>query len=226
MCRTALGNVEFYHFISAEIKSNMFIFLHGGEAVIIDPHYQSSALNLLQKNKIKKTFILLTHEHPDHTYGLPYLKDFLDCTIVCHTQADLFISAKENNRPLLITFILAQQDEMFGSHLVKDFMETYREYAYHADITFDTEYTFHWNDIIFHFISTPGHSPGSCCILVNDELIVTGDSLLSGYPVITRFPGGSTKDYQEKTLPYLKSLNKELIVLPGHGKICKLSEIL
>ena len=67
--------MEFYHFISAEIKSNMFIFLHGGEAVIIDPHYQSSALNLLQKNKIKKTFILLTHEHPDHTYGLPYLKD-------------------------------------------------------------------------------------------------------------------------------------------------------
>ena len=173
--------MEFYHFISAEIKSNMFIFLHGGEAVIIDPHYQSSALNLLQKNKIKKTFILLTHEHPDHTYGLPYLKDF---------------------------------------------METYREYAYHADITFDTEYTFHWNNTIFHFISTPGHSPGSCCILINDELIVTGDSLLSEYPVITRFPGGSTKDYQEKTLPYLKSLNKELIVLPGHGKICKLSEIL
>ena len=76
----------------------------------------------------------------------------------------------------------------------------------------------------FHHI--PGHSQGSCCILLNNKVLFTGDSLLAEYPVITRFPGGSSKDYKNISLPFLKSLNPNLVVYPGHGKSERLGNIL
>lgn len=221
-----LQNLKCYHFVSREIKSNMFIFLHDDEALIIDPHYNNEAMNLLKNKGIKRAVILLTHEHPDHTFGLPFLMDFLECKIICQKQTSLFLSDKNNNRPTLILFMLSQQDEMFGSNLAEEFKKNYREYAYNATITFEKEYFFEWSSHFFYMRSIPGHSPGSCCIIINDNFLCSGDSLLPDYPVITRFPGGNTKEYKEKTLPYLSSLDKNLILLPGHGRICRLFEVL
>ena len=64
---------------------------------------------------------------------------------------------------------------------------------------------------------TPGHSTGSICIEVNKKYIFTGDSLVDGAKIITRLPGGSKKAYKEITKPYLDSLNKDVVVFPGHG---------
>ena len=45
-------------------------------------------------------------------------------------------------------------------------------------------------------------------------------------PVITRFPGGSTRDYKDKTLPFLYSLDQKLVALPGHGHTFLLGDAL
>ena len=52
----------------------------------------------------------------------------------------------------------------------------------------------------------------------------TGDTLLGDNAAITRFPGGNTNDYKHIALPYLRSLDKNLIVMPGHGEPFVLSD--
>lgn len=67
------------------------------------------------------------------------------------------------------------------------------------------------------FLLTPGHTPGSICILVNNEAIITGDTLFIGDCGRTDLPGGNlTQMYN--TLHYkIKSLPDHLIVYPGHN---------
>ena len=50
----------------------------------------------------------------------------------------------------------------------------------------------------------------------------SGDTLVTGHDTILRLPGGSKKDFAEKTLPFLHSLDRELLVYPGHGEPQKL----
>lgn len=56
--------------------------------------------------------------------------------------------------------------------------------------------------------------------------LFSGDSLIKGKKVITRLPGGSKKDYQAITLPFLKSLPDDMVVFPGHGEPGTLKELL
>ena len=70
--------------------------------------------------------------------------------------------------------------------------------------------------ITLHFIHTPGHTPGSICIKVNNSAIITGDTLFIDDCGRTDLPGGSLIEMyntlQKKILP----LSDELIVYPGH----------
>ena len=90
---------------------------------------------------------------------------------------------------------------------------------------FDSDFEFFWYQHKFVFTFTPGHSNGGCCINWNDTVIFVGDSLLQIFPVITRLPGGSMKQYKNITLPFLKSLSKDLVVLPGHGPTFRMADM-
>lgn len=67
------------------------------------------------------------------------------------------------------------------------------------------------------FIHTPGHTPGSICLPVDDILIV-GDSLFaSGMVGRTDFSYSDPKEFQ-KSLAIIRSYPKKTRILPGHGK--------
>jgi len=71
-------------------------------------------------------------------------------------------------------------------------------------------------EINLDFILTPGHTPGSICIIVNNEALLTGDTLFIGDCGRTDLPGGNLaqmyKTLHEKIIP----LPDHLIVYPGH----------
>lgn len=65
-------------------------------------------------------------------------------------------------------------------------------------------------------IHTPGHSPGSICLLGKD-FILTGDTIFADGIGRTDLPGGSEKD-MKKTLELLKEIIfPGMKVYPGHG---------
>ena len=87
-----------------------------------------------------------------------------------------------------------------------------------ADITFDTRYAFCWRGHAVELFSAPGHSAGSCCIVVDDMLFV-GDTVLENN-LMVKFPGSSKKLYRSVTEPLLEKLllgNRISCVYPGHG---------
>lgn len=66
-------------------------------------------------------------------------------------------------------------------------------------------------------LATPGHTPGSVCLLVEGHpILFTGDTLFPGGPGATQFPGGDFAAIIESVRGLL-ALPGEVRVLPGHG---------
>ncbi len=65
-------------------------------------------------------------------------------------------------------------------------------------------------------LHTPGHTPGSVCLLMGDT-IFSGDTLFAGSMGRCDFPGSSIFDMR-KSLKLLRSLPGDYRVLPGHAE--------
>ena len=70
-------------------------------------------------------------------------------------------------------------------------------------------------------LHTPGHTPGSVCLLCEDTLF-SGDTLFAGSCGRTDLPLGSWEQLQS-SLSRLKELEGDYIVCPGHGEATRLS---
>ena len=70
--------------------------------------------------------------------------------------------------------------------------------------------------ISFQVLSTPGHTPGSVCLIAEDFLF-SGDTLFAGSCGRTDLPGGSTRAIRE-SLRRLAALPQDYSVHPGHGE--------
>lgn len=206
-----------YRSVYTPVKSNMFTILTEKEAVVFDPNVNEDLLLLFKGKEIEKVHILLTHGHYDHISGVEWLKEHIGVKVFCQSMcAKRLMSPK---RPLvrLVATVLAQQDREDGGHRYQDFKASYRPFTTLADKTFDQETVLKIGDLKFKVISTPGHSEGSACYELFDKLVFTGDTLLQNDPIILRFPGGNKDDYENISLPYLRSLPKDIIIMPGHG---------
>ena len=66
------------------------------------------------------------------------------------------------------------------------------------------------------FISTPGHSPGSVCIAI-DNLLFRGDTLLWGRKRAIDLPGGDKHRLQQSVDLLFRTCSPDTVVYPGHG---------
>ena len=77
-------------------------------------------------------------------------------------------------------------------------------------------------DVTFTVLHTPGHTPGSVCLMADGHLF-TGDTLFAMSCGRTDLPGGSWKTIQD-SLKRLSSLEGNFWVHPGHGESTTLSQ--
>lgn len=225
MERLTIGSRFLLRFVSEDVRTNMYIFLDGARSLVIDPHPASEALAFLRKAGVSECTVLLTHEHPDHTCGIYSLQREWKTELICQEACGCAIADLNNNHPALIVAMLAVQDMRNGTNTAEHFRQYYEAHVYIPDVTFSTKFELKWGQERFFFVSTPGHTAGSCCIIWNDTTVFTGDSLLLNTPTITRLPGGSTKQYKNITLPFLKSLPRDMFVLPGHGPEFRMADV-
>lgn len=99
----------------------------------------------------------------------------------------------------------------FDASLLKD-METEKS---PPSVLLDDGSSVNFGDESLNVMSTPGHTPGSIC-LVGERLVFTGDTLFNLGIGRTDFPGGSTKDMR-LSLQKLLRLPDYLLIYPGHG---------
>lgn len=210
-------------YIFPPLNANMYLLIKENYAVIVDPSIQEDALKFLRQHNISKVYIILTHEHFDHISGVTYYKKRFNTHIIAHKYTNDRVSNPKNK----ITSIYMASLMSKPSDIQKLAMKQCNEpIFFDVDTIINEEYECAIGNHLFYFRHIPGHSQGSIAIIMDNKILFSGDSLIYVEETNTRFIGGSYTDYQDITLPYFKSLNKELLVLPGHGESFYLGEVL
>ena len=175
-----------------------FIYLVGSkstrEVALIDPAWDIDALLTHIKEKdLKLTSVLVTHYHPDHIGGgmgghsIEGIPEFLE-----KDPVKIFVHKLEAEGVKKVTGVSDIDLNIVesGDHL-----------------------TIGENDI--EFLHTPGHTPGSQCFKVNNNL-VSGDTLFVQGCGRVDLPGSNSEDMFH-SLQKLSALPDETILYPGHN---------
>jgi hydroxyacylglutathione hydrolase len=85
-----------------------------------------------------------------------------------------------------------------------------------ADVTVDDGDTIHVGSIPVKVIHTPGHTPDSICLLVDNQKLLTGDTLFVGECGRIDLPGGNSKSMYNSLFNKILKLNDDVEVYPGH----------
>jgi hydroxyacylglutathione hydrolase len=85
-----------------------------------------------------------------------------------------------------------------------------------ADVTLDDGDTIHVGSIPVKVIHTPGHTPDSICLLVDNQKLLTGDTLFVGECGRIDLPGGNSKSMYNSLFNKILKLNDDVEVYPGH----------
>ena len=139
-------------------------------------------------------YIILTHGHFDHTYHVKSLKEKTGAKLCLHEdELELY------QNPML------NGSRMFGAG---------RGFETSApDILLKDGQKLQAADLNLEIIHTPGHSPGSICILSGSTLF-TGDTLFAMSIGRTDFPGGSHKAMTESLRSFSRWMTA-LRYIPG-----------
>ena len=76
--------------------------------------------------------------------------------------------------------------------------------------------------LCFQVLATPGHTPGSVCLLC-ENVLFSGDTLFCGSIGRTDFEGGNDKQMRA-SLRKLSQLPADTLVLPGHNSLTTISD--
>ena len=85
-----------------------------------------------------------------------------------------------------------------------------------TDIKVDGGDTISIGSIPVKVIHTPGHTPDSICLLVDNQKLLTGDTLFVGECGRTDMPEGNSRSMYDSLFNKLLKLNDDLEVYPGH----------
>lgn len=216
--------LDVYRFRYEPVDSNMYFIPVGEVGIVFDPNVSNELPPLLKQFGIKRLQIILTHEHFDHTTGVEWLQGMMEAPIFCQDSCGRSISSPQGNDPKFVAFVLRTKDVGDGGHRYEQFMADLKAYTLSADKTFTGNDTFTVGAITFDCYSTPGHSPGSACYIIDGKYIFTGDSLIQNTPTILRFKTSNKNVFVQTTKPFLQSLDKNMLVFPGHGEPFKINK--
>jgi glyoxylase-like metal-dependent hydrolase (beta-lactamase superfamily II) len=189
------------------------------EAALIDPGDKVPRLmRHIEENGLELKYILITHCHPDHIYGIidMDLREKYPDAKVCfsseeyedmfcvvskwrHSYPEDLVNAIEGSPPHLALFDM-DYDAIGGPDIIIEDLQVLDLGSYQIKA-----------------IKTPGHARGSISYYV-DKYLFSGDELQSGKVGGTRNSPISSFDRQVLSIRKLYSLlPDETIVYPGHG---------
>ena len=155
--------------------------------VVIDPGDESNTImDYIESNRLKCEAILLTHGHFDHVGAVNEILEQTGCA--------LYINPRDEGYEV-------------GKSGVKFKMPEGGKYYDEGDVIVEA-------GLEFKVLATPGHTPGSVCLICGDALF-TGDTLFRGSCGRTDLPGGSMRE-EMRSLKKICQLEGDFEVYPGH----------
>jgi hydroxyacylglutathione hydrolase len=190
--------MDVHNIKTGDWKENCFIVDDKNHhALIVDPGDNFIEISaFLDENQLTPIAIINTHAHFDHVGAVAQLKEKYSIKFFLHKKevpllkrANLYKAAFMGKGNIALPMIDGLIDDDITNLDIGPF-----------------------NLIIHH---TPGHTNGGICIQIENYLF-TGDTLLSSNLIPKKLPEENPA-LLRKSLEYLKTLDAQLINLPGHG---------
>ncbi len=164
-----------------------------GLAIVVDPGGGTASLGPLMAamGVTELNAVINTHGHFDHVWGngelgVPTMIHRLDASMLSHAREAAASYGFQIPAPPAPSRLLDDTDEIRVGNLR------------------------------FTVIHTPGHSPGSICLL-GHGLLFSGDTIFQGSIGRTDLPGGDFREISRSIRERIMPLPETLRVLPGHG---------
>jgi glyoxylase-like metal-dependent hydrolase (beta-lactamase superfamily II) len=174
-------------------KSNCYIVYENGQAIVIDPGYESDqVINCIDQNKLNVLAIYATHGHIDHVGGIKQIKD--------RYQAKVYAPLKDK-----IWFIDSNYNRL--------------GYEIPVDTYIEDRFVLNLEDRTFTVIETPGHSEGGTILCdLDHDLCFSGDTLFFETIGRTDLPFSSFDDIVKSIKKMYQLLPNQTKLYPGHGR--------
>jgi hydroxyacylglutathione hydrolase len=172
------------------------------EAMVVDPGDDIEGIRaILARHQLRVKCIVITHAHIDHIGGAKKLKDL--------TGAPLYL----NGQDVELYQLMAEQAHFLG---VPPPDQTA------VDVFLREGEDVRCGTIRAGVIHTPGHTPGSICLLVPDTqktTLIAGDTLFRESIGRTDLWRGNYRHIVESLKHKLLPLDDNIVVVPGHGPL-------
>lgn len=172
----------------------------GKEIILIDSGVKGSHEKIFEfiHSSGRKTdeikYLVLSHSHPDHTGSAAFIKNETGCRVLAHRNEKTWIENIEIQnkiRPVPGFYSLVD-----SSVKIDEFIE------HDQSIYFD-------DDFSIKFFHTPGHSRGSVSVLIDKNIIFTGDCV----PLEKDIPNYDNFKELKNSLSFLKQLKNTDIMI-------------
>jgi hydroxyacylglutathione hydrolase len=105
----------------------------------------------------------------------------------------------------------AELASIFGAKIV-----AHKQSKISHDISVNDGDTIYIGKISVKIIYTPGHTIDSICLLIDNQKLLTGDTLFVGECGRTDLPGGNAKSMYNSLFNKIRKLTDDVEVYPGH----------
>ena len=181
--------------VLGELSTNCWIVgPEGGPLLVIDPaDSPDRVMSALADCPVAA--VVLTHGHFDHLLGAAGVLEATGARLLAHSADAEDVTDAARNGALFFGMVgeAPVPDRLLG----------------HGDVV-------EAGGMAFEVLHTPGHTPGSICLLGGGHLF-SGDTVFAGSVGRTDFPGGSGRELRESIEQRLLGLEDDTVVHPGHG---------
>lgn len=206
------NNLEVIRFINNPVPSNAFLIACKKQkrCIVIDPGSkdQKDIRDYICENGYRLDYILLSHEHFDHCWGVNSLLADFDAKVVATKLCSEWIKTPMN----YFNKLYFNSDKMFSVDRVDLFAE-------------DIDWRLEWCGFEIGLVDSKGHTNRGMCISIENALF-SGDTMIYNTKPFLKKKYGASVDDLRKTIDYIyASFSKETLVYPGHGECFRLDDM-
>ena len=197
-------------FVVGSVMTNCYLFKSLKDLIIIDPGGDCEMmLDEIEKHNKGLKYIICTHYHFDHTWKIDKIKrKYPNAEVLIHEKEKPYLKHFFNG----IEIILGEPSKKRASISEDCFVNIKVDRFLYDGSQISV------GDQKLNVVLTPGHTPGSICLLGND-FIFTGDTLFNGGYGRTDLCGGSEVELEKSLRKLDKIIKSGMKVYPGHGEI-------